>query len=396
MSKQLNDYKFIRIIKWGIYYIFRSFVKLEHVLYFKFKAKKKKKIKRLFATTGCISLINALAIIAEIGDFENYEDTLIIETGKGRKTFLEQQKEIASVHKFKVIEEVGLSSGVIAVLHNQYAFDEVYALNHLGFINTLLPLYTKAKIILTDEGFGSLIDYNISHINNIEKFKTHKYLGKVDILAKEKLEKYTFEQVNMNKFKKICSSLSKKYPITYINNPDDKYILYCSIYWETTGTTRENFAQVQSETLNNLINAGYKILYKPHPRDNDNFGYDKNPNVQFIDTKFPVELYEFDIVALVGVCCGTTITYPHFWGIPGFSNLSDKLKKEENFYSDAIKNTLTDIHRIIYKYSPSYEYLLQLDVKNTSKEELKKQIKNYYEEFLNSKPLLSENYSYNN
>lgn len=382
----LNDYKIVRYIKWGIYYMFKPLIRFEHMLYSRIFCHKKHKIRRLFATTGNISLINALAIINEIGNFDDYEDTLMIDTGKGRVAFFEKQKEIASSHNFKLINEIGFACGVQAVLYNQFAFDEIYVLNHPMFIDKLIPLYPNAKVILIDEGAGSLINYKSDEIKNLAKFKTHKYLNKIDFIGLKDSSKIIFEDVSVNEFKKIANKLSNKYPIEYNKQDNDKTILYCGIYWEVTGLPRDKFVEVQCKMLDDLLKVGYKILYKPHPRDNEFFGYDKNPNVTFIDSKFPIEIYNLDVVAIVSVSSTTSITPAHYWEIPCFSNIIDEALENDN---KAEKISL--IRRIINEYSPNYKELLKLDVKNTPREELKQQIKKIYDDFLKGKPLLSQN-----
>ena len=386
--KLLNDYKIIRHIKWGIYYIFRDFLKLEHCLYFKLKKYFPiKKIRRLFATTGNISLINALAIINEIRDYNNYEDTLMIDTGKGRAEFFKKQKEIAKSHNFKLINEIGFACGVQAVLYNQFAFDEIYALNHPMFIDKLLSLYPKAKIILIDEGPGSLLNYNSDKLKNLKSFITHRYINKLDFCNIEDINKIKFEPLGINEFRKIADTLSKKYPIEIKSSKEDKAILYCGIYWEVSGLDKDTFTQVQNETINNLLTAGYKILYKPHPRDIEFYGLDKNPNVEFINSKFPIELYNLDILAVVSLSSSTSISPAHYWGISCFSNVVDdaiKIDKNDKINIDLIRY-------IVKEYSPNYKELLKLDVKNTTKSDLKQQIKKIYSDFLKNKPLLSQN-----
>ena len=49
------------------------------------------------------------------------------------------------------------------------------------------------------------------------------------------------------------------------------------------------------------------------------------------------------------------------------------------------------IRLIVKEYSPNYKELIKLDVKNTSRNELKHKIKEIYDKFIEDKPLLSEN-----
>lgn len=382
--KYISDYKAGRILQWVLYYILRPFVQFEYFLWHKFK-KNNGKIKRMFSSTGNISLINILTIINEIGDFDKYEDYLFIDTGKGRKEFIEKQYEIASLHKFKKIF-VGyqINSGVVAVFNNFFKVDIAYVLNHVAHVSTIMPLYKNAKIILIDEGSGSLISFGSGEKN--KSFKTHKYLGKIDFLNTGADENITFEDMDINEFNKIADILEQKYPIDVEIAPEDKTIMYCGIYWEVTGYSKQDFDNIQKKVIEDLLKAGYKILYKPHPRDNEFYGFDKNPNVRFITSKLPIEIYNLDILAIVSVCSTASLNSAHYRNIPGFSHIKDEsLKKSPN----GTKMNL--IKCMIKEYSPDYSELLKFDVRNTSKDELKHQIKNLYSDFINSKPLLSQN-----
>ena len=382
----MNNHRKIRQIKWGIYYIFRGILKLEHLLYTNFRFSKK--IKRLFITTGNISLINVLAIIKKNDSFNMYEDSLIIDTGKGDGNFVKNQYKISSLHNFKkIIVEPKIFPGYQIVLNNHFKVDELYILNHPLHLNTVLPLFPKAKVHLIDEGPGSLLNYNSDKISNLESFITHRYINKLDFCNIDDISKIKFEPLDISEFRKIAESLSKKYPIEINSSKEDKTILYCGIYWEVSGLDKDTFTQVQNETINNLLDAGYKILYKPHPRDTEFYGLDNNPNVEFINSKFPMELYNLDILAIVSLSSSTSISPAHYWNIPCFSNVVDdaiKIDKNDKINIDLIRY-------IVKEYSPNYNELLKLDVKNTSKEELKQKIKEIYNNFLKDKPILSQN-----
>lgn len=382
----MNNNRKMRQIKWGIYYIFRNFIKFENLLYNKLKISKN--IRRLFITTGNISLINTLAIINKIGSFKNYKDILVIDTGKGQIDFVKKQLEIAKLHNFKrIIVQPKINPGVQLVLNNYFKVDELYILNHPLHLNTVLPLFPKAKVFLIDEGPGSLLNYNSEKIENLESFITHHYINKLNFCNIDDINKIKFEPLDINEFRKIAKTLSKKYPIEIKSLNDEKTILYCGIYWEVTGLDKGTFIKVQNEIINNLLSAGYKILYKPHPRDNEFYGLDKNPNVEFITSKFPIELYNLDVLAVVTLSSTTSISMTHYWDIPGFSNiLDDVIKIDKN---DKINIPL--IRLIVKEYSPNYKELIKLDVKNTSRNELKHKIKEIYDKFIEDKPLLSEN-----
>ena len=382
----MNNHRKIRQIKWGIYYIFRNFIKFENLLYNKLKTSKN--IRRLFITTGNISLINALAIINKIGSFENYEDILVIDTGKGQIDFVKKQLEIANLHKFKkIIVQPRTNPGVQLVLSNYFKVDKLYIVNHPFHLNYVLPLYPNAKTTLIDEGPGSLLNYNSDKISNLESFMTDRYINKFDFCNIDDISKIKFDPLDINEFRKIAEKLSKKYPIEIKSLKDEKTILYCGIYWEVSGLNKETFTQIQNETINNLLGAGYKILYKPHPRDTEFYGLEKNSNVEFISSKLPIELYNLDVLAIVSLSSSTSISPAHYWQIASFSNVTkDAIKIDKN---DKINTAL--IRYIVKEYSPNYKELLNLDVKNTSRDDLKKKIKEIYNNFIKDKPLLSQN-----
>ncbi len=382
----INDFKIIRITKWILFYVLSPFVRLEYKIWNKFA--KKKKVIRFFSTSGNISLVNILSIINEIGNFDKYEDFLFIDTGKGRKKFIENQMEIASLHNFKKIY-IGYqtNSGITAVLNNFFKVDEVYLLNHYAHLKTVLKLYTNAKIKLIDEGPASLINFGIENIKNLKEIKTHKYIGKLDFYGLNNIKKYNFSKININEFNKICKILSNRYPIDINCNNNEKYILYCGIYWEVSGLNKEEFSQIQKKVIQDLLDKGYKILYKPHPRDNDFYGFDRNPNVKFINSKFPIEIYDLDVVAIVSISSTSSLTPAHYRSIPCFSHVT------ENAINHADRNggNLDIVRLIVKEYSPDYSILLNFDVINTPKKELKEELNKYYQIFIKTKPLLSEN-----
>ena len=390
----MNDYRVIRYLKYCIYYIFRVIVIFEYNIYILFKNLKKresKKINRLFATTGNISLINTITLINEIGDKHLYDDILFIDTGKGREEFVNTQLEIAKLHKFKkIIVGYQLSSGVEAVLHNIFKVDEVFLLNHPAHTSTIIPLYKQAKFILIDEGPASLIAYDKQFLKQIKVFKTHRYLNKLDFCGLDNIDLVNFGSLDLNEFRKIANTISEKYPLTPKYKAKDKAILYCGIYWEVSGLDRKSFIKLQNETINNLLKAGYKILYKPHPRDTEFYGLDKNPNVEFINTRLPIELYKLDILAVVSISSTASLSYAHYWQVPSFSNVTpEAIQVKSN------KVLLNLVRFIVNEYSPNYSELLDLDVKNRSSDMLAQDIMNIYNTFMASKPLLSKNISVN-
>lgn len=378
----INQYRIIRIIKRIIAKGYEPIFRIKYSLYL--NKKNKNKLVRLFDTTGNISLINALTIINEEKDYDQYEDILIIDS-HGTEDFRRYNLEIAKLHNFKkIIFTSNIRLKTVLLLHNLYKVDILYVMNHPVHLPFLLQLYKKSTYYVIDEGAASLVNAGIDKINKLKSVRTHLYLNKLDFCNIEDIKKLKFEPLNIIEFREIAKNLSKRYPIEIKSSKDEKTILYCGIYWEVSGLDKNNFIETQNEMLNNLLKAGYKILYKPHPRDTEYYGLDENPNVEFITSKLPIELYDLDVLAVVSLSSTSSLSPAHYWGIPCFSNVIDQALLDNRFN--------ININRLIVKeYSPNYNELLKLDVKNSSREELKRQIKEIYDDFLKDKPLLSQN-----
>ena len=377
------EYKWFRILLWIIAYINVPIFKIKY--YFYSKKRKTKKIVRLFDTTGCISLINSLAIIKE-DESDKYEDILLLDSCSNSIAFIKKHLKIAKIHNFKRIIipfNIPLKRAILA--YNIYQVNEVYALNHPKHLPELIELYPNTPFKIIDEGAGALVNAGIEKCKNISEIRTVKYLDKMDFARLNNIEKYKFNPINMNIFREITQKIIEEESIDLCINTEDKYVLYCGVYWYGTGLSQEEFANVQKEMLNNLIKQGYKVIYKPHPRDKEFYGFDKNTSITFFDTKYPIELYKIDVLAVVSYSSNTSISEAHYWNIPGFSNVLEKsINKKDKFH--------LNINRLLVKeYSPNYNELLKLDVKNMSKNELKLQIKKIHENFIKNKPLLSEN-----
>lgn len=380
---QLNKFLFIKIIKYCFSILALLILKVKK----KFLKKSKKK-RRLFSTTGNISLINALTIIKQLEE-QDCEDYLIIDSYKGSYKFWKTNIDIANFHNFKSIK---------CFFNNKFStelrfanwtyFDEIFMLNHSACLPAIMKLYPDAKISLFDEGCGSLVVHNdlINNIKNFNAFYTHKYIEKIDgfNLPIEIMNK--IKPLNLNIFQNIAKKIEINYPINIKLDKNAKYILFCGIYWQCSGLKEDLYVKEQQKQINELIQAGYKILYKPHPREINFYGMDKNPNIIFIDSVLPVELYNWNVLAVTGMSCSTLIHLPHYHNIPAFSNI---LYQHIDNGHDSIAAKI--IRFFIGEYAPNYKELLKLDVKNTSNENLKKQIKKLYIDLIKDKPLLSKN-----
>ena len=380
----LNKFKFVRIIKWLIAHVFFYILKFEILCEEKFFTNRKKK--RLFLTTGNLSLVNCLAIIEQLKDV-GCKDYLIIESGNGSYDFWKRNYEMAQIHNFKKIRLFSnCRYDVELILSNFRKIDEVFMLNYPKCTDVIPKIYPKSSVNLIDEGFASLIHNNIENIKNFKYFYTYKYINKIDGFGFTKKVMNNFVNIDTKNFQKVSKIISSKYPIKTPINFDEKNILYCGIYWTVSGLDKETFIKEQTTQIESLIKAGYKILYKPHPRDTEFYGLEKNPDITFIKSVLPLELYSWDVLAAVGMNCTSLVHINHYHNIPTFSHiLPQTLDNNEEVWKGNL------IRFILKEYSPNYENLLKLDAKNMNKEDLKNKIKEIYDDYLKNKPLLSQN-----
>lgn len=386
MKNLLKKLKIKNRILYCISQILKPFLKLEYKI-LRNKSKQSLTTKRLFSTTGNISLLKVLTLIKQTGNEDRYEDYLIIHSN-GSSDFWENNLKIAKMHNFKKIYTfVHIRYSSAFILNNLYFFDEIYTINHPDHLGIIDEIYNRTKINLVDEGCASLLNYNLDKIPNLSKFYTNVYLNKLDSFNFTNELKNKIVQLDNKILEDLTQKISIKYPIIPTINFNDKYILYCGIYWEVSGLSKDKFAKEQSELINNLLNTGYKILYKPHPRDTEFYGYENNPNVLFVTTVLPVEVYQWDVLAVVSMSSTTVINLAHYSKIAGFSNVLEETLRPNR--KDKVMIPL--IRKIISEYSPNYKELLKFDVKNLTKVELKAQITSYYDKFITKKTMLSNN-----
>lgn len=378
---KLNKFKGYRQILWLFAFLWKPVFKIEQKIFKNCKSRKK----RLFVTTGNISLINILAILNSL-EKDNYEDYLVIESNTGTKSFWEINYNIAQKYKFKkIFLFYSIRFDTAFILNNLFDFDEVFVLNKKDQIETIKELLPSTKINLYDEGAGSLASFKNSDNLNINKFYTHKYLNKLDGLNIPKNIKNHMIIQDTIFFNKIAKEITAEYPLNVNFNEKEKSIIFCGTYWNPTlDPPKKEFEKAQLKLINSLKNCGYKIYYKPHPRAEELYGLNNNPSVQMLTSVIPIELYNLDILAVVSssTCC---IAPYHYWGTPCFSDISA--------FSLTQNNPLgINLFRFIIKeYSPDYRELLKIDAKNLSREEVKSKIKEIYDNYLKDKPDLSRN-----
>lgn len=361
----------------------------------KFLNRSDKTIKRrLFLTTGNISLVNNLTVIKQLNE-KNCEDVLFIHSNIANEDFFEHAKKIASLHNFKKIYSLHRKNPDCRdffIKNKLTDFDEIYYVNQYQFIFLTKELYPNAKWILTDEGMNSKLA-RIDHCDydKVDKIIMHNYLDKIDYFGLDKHNADKIIPLDKKLFQEIAAKCAQFYPVDLNLKPDEKAVLFCGSWWEYTGLSKDDYMELQNKTIEKLTNIGYKVLFKPHPRDPRN--YINNPNITILNTRLPLECYNLDIVAVVSMVSSTSLQYLYFQDIPGFNILN------MDFYSNAKFDSIwlgILFKKMLFEYTMPIDALYEVNPKLYSKDELKKILKDKCYRYLESKPLLSQNKDFEN
>lgn len=370
------------IIQWFLAKALKSIVYCEHKYLYKRDLKVKR---RLFSTTGNISLINALTLIRQLNE-PNCEDYLIINSN-GSDSFWDTNYKIAKLHNFKKIIKISnirYETGLIFA--NLYKIDEIYTINHPFHLKILNQLFDDAEINLIDEGCASLISYNFENTTNFKYFYTNRYLNKIDGIGFSEEILKRFKPLSLKEFKNISKELQEKYPINLNFTCNRKNILYCGVYWYGSGLSKSRFYEEEEKMLNALLEKGYNIYFKPHPRDTNYGKWQNSPYITFINSFFPIEIYELNIVAVVAMSSASVLMYSHYHNVAAFSNV---LPETINRKKSEIKFGL--IRYIFKEYTLDYTKLLNENYTSLYFNDLKVELNRIYQQFLDSKMLLSKN-----
>lgn len=363
----------------------KNFVRLNN----QFLNRKNKTVKRrLFLTTGNISLLNNLTIIKQLNE-SNCEDVLFIFSIMKNPAFDESCRKMAGLHNFKKIYSFNSSSSDLReyfIKNKLYNFDEIYFSNQYHFHLLSKDLFPNTDWILTDEGaVGKLARPHYCDYDKVKKIMMLNYLDKLDFFG--------IDEQNMKKIvpldKKLFLEIGKKcaaiYPVNLDLKPDEKAVIFCGTWWEGSGLTKEQYFELQDGTLERLISLGYKVFFKPHPRDPRN--YINNPNISILKTTLPLECYNFDVEAVVSLCSLATLHIPYLQNTPGFTvPICDRLNIGFEFkWLGMLMKKLTE------EYTTPVDELLSVNPKLYTKQELKSILMTKCRNYINSKPILSQN-----
>ena len=152
--------------------------------------------------------------------------------------------------------------------------------------------------------------------------------------------------------------------------------------------SKAEYFQLQNSVIEKLLSLGYKVIFKPHPRDPRE--YIDNLDIQILQANLPLECYDLDVVAVVSLSSLSTINSLYFNELPSFSvsllkylNADDKPLEKK--WLDILVKKLTD------EYTAPIDILYSVDAQDYSKNELKNILMEKCTDYIKNKPVLSEN-----
>ncbi len=350
----------------------------------KYKEKKKDNItRRLFLTSGNLSLINALAIINQKGLNKNSENSILIWSHISNQEFEEVSTQISHLTKIKKLFKFcncTLDDLFKYFINNHLAeYDEIYLINCRYMFLIKDFLFPNIKYYIFDEGVCVLFKHKGIDYSDVKKCFFIKYLDKIDFLGADNELNEKIEFLDKREFLKVSQSAAELYPIGLNLNPEDKNIILCGTGEGCGFWSFDEIFNYQNKIIDDLNLHGYNVLFKPHPRDK--FKYQEKENFRIINTKLPLECYDLKdkCLAVVSLFSSVSAQMYSFHNIPGFC-------------AHGFINDVKDIGiKIVKYYSPSYEMLLSIDVKTKTFNEVQNEILSLYTNFLNKKTLMSQN-----
>ena len=340
-------------------------------------------------TTGNLSLVNTLTIIKQLNE-PNCQDELFIYSNFKNDKFDECARKIAGLHNFENVHSYYANTPDIReyFLKNKlYNFDEVYFPNIYRDFRIPKELYPNAAWIMTDEGCGCKIarsgyfDYG-----KLKNFITHTYIGKLDYYGFTPDVVRKMIPLDRKLFKEVTKECETMFPLNVTLDKEEKAIIFCGSWWEITRLSKTQYMQLQDDMIAKLTELGYKIYFKPHPRDPRN--YINNPSISILNSSLPLDCYSLDeFVAVVSLGSSTSLQAIEFAQIAGFTiNLPVNwdVPIETKWQSLLIR-------KMVMEYTTPIEELLSVNPNSYSKQELKAVLYKKCANYINSKPMLSEN-----
>lgn len=339
------------------------------------------KIKRLFITTGNVSLLNSLAYINQFDLWNDGENDILIYSGVAQDDFINENKKI--VEQFNInncFAFLGSSKNLYYYLLSNYYTDynEVYFVNIPTLGNKIPHLYTTAKLYVIDEGIFTVIANKHINYNKVDGIISANYMDKFDFFNFSQKDTKKIIKLNKSSTDFIINNIRAKMTETNLSiSTGAKTIIFCGTFDSLCHESIDTVYSNQNTVIENLKNKNYNILFKPHPRDINI--YKETENFKILNSKMPLEIFPLDnITAVVSLYSSVSLQLFHFQNVPGYVDYAT-IDSNKDFNSMFIK-----------EYAQDYHKLLETNT-NMSTQELKRKLNDDYQAFINSKPKLSEN-----
>lgn len=304
------------------------------------------KKKRLFISTGLISLINCLYIIKNSSDDNHYDDTLEIFSYNTDNEFFQFQQELAlKNHNFS---QINFSTDLNAC-YNHYSetsFNDIYMTGQPHIINKFALRRFCSKHII-EEGIGSYHNFHNVDYNSISSIFLLNYFDKFHFIdLPSHIESINIEKQNYLNF-------LKKINITQDIRLKNNSVLILGCGFLNDIISEKEIVNLYAKHINKLEKAGYNVVFKPHPREKNTITpilKKKFKNLQIILSRLPIELIPLKVQAIMSPGSGSLITYAYLYDIPAYDFFPEKLTSK--FSSGNIFSFYT---YVIKQYSLSFD-----------------------------------------
>ncbi|MCL2625728.1 MAG: polysaccharide pyruvyl transferase family protein [Cystobacterineae bacterium] len=338
-----------------------------------------KRKKRLFISGGLFSLLNIFTLREQFP--EDAEDVLLLPNEPGSELFFDSQLKLAEKGNFARIFPTNFQIDELRGHIDFEEIDEVYTTSNVRVYPEVRDKFRNAKYFFHEAGLTSYIKYyNDKSIKGAFFQLMHDKFGFIND------NDIDIKKLDKDIFLKIASDMSCCYPIHIPFSKTDKVILFLSQYILFLGLGSERAASLYKESMRRLIDRGYKLIFKVHPRHaleiqallRDTF---PPSHLYFLDNILPSEIYDFDVVAVVSFSSGGLLTMSHLYDLPAF---------HIDFDADFNLELEKFFPRVIREYTPSFEILLG-NAADKAKNECQKILCEVFNKFMSEKPLLSDN-----
>lgn len=299
---------------------------------------------RLIITTGLISLINIMAILSS-KENDDYDNHLIIYSAQISNFFQKYNCKIILSGYFQSITFVDEMN--LKYINDESficKFDEIYSVAH----SSLKQFYVD-NISLFEEGISSYFPCDEIDYSKVKNIYLSNYCGTVGYTDKTQSNKII--PIDKAMVKNVIKKVIQKNNLDFSYLKNENQILFLSQYIFQDFMTDEEVIALYKKHIDRLLDNGFSVLYKSHPRVNDTITnkiaevYSNNTKFQFVpvEIKWPIELIilTLNIKAIVVSMSGAGFSCAHIFDIPCYG-----------FGANIIKNNhpLTTVR----KYSDMY------------------------------------------